>query len=187
MKRNILAFAVFALICAFGSAERFWHFKSGARDLNGKVFGRISVTNKTNAEIDVSNEPLEKDGKGLYFEESIVISTKGEDCDDYDAIYSIDDKHLQIVICAHGGYDLGEAKKQIMPPMRFAHKNPPPRHRRRYDHGHAPKKTEPRHVHPRRPDNAPEQNEIKPDSPPENQHKPHLENPNRQKKGKNRR
>ena len=72
MKKAILVFAIFGAICTLGFAERSWLFESGSRDLGGKSFGRISVINKTGSEIDVSGEPLENNGKGLYFEDSIL-------------------------------------------------------------------------------------------------------------------
>lgn len=143
MKKSILAFAIFGAFCAFGFSERFWHFESGSRNLDGKVFGRVSVINKTGEEIDVSGEPLGNDEKGLYFEDSILISGRTGNCDYCDAVYSIDDRHLQIVICPRGTYEL-EPKTCVLPPMRMAHRNPLPRHHRRYDHCSVPRRMEPR-------------------------------------------
>lgn len=189
MKKAILVFAIFGAICALGFSERFWHFESGARDLGGKVFGRISVINKTGVEIDVSGEPLEKNGKGLYFEDSILISCRFGDCDSCDAVYSIDGKHLQIVICPRGSYEL-DSKTYILPPIRVAHNPPPPpKHHKRYDHGPAPRKMDshhsPRHHEPnaRRRDSAPNRNGARPpkpeppkdDSRPPRHHEPNAE------------
>lgn len=143
MKKSLSVFAIFAAICALGFSERFWCFESGSRDLDGKVFGRISVINKTGEEIDVSGEPLENDSKGLYFEDSILISGRTGNCDYCDAVYSIDDKHLQVVICPRGSYDL-DSQTYILPPMRTARRNPPPRHHRRAGHGPAPRRMESR-------------------------------------------
>ena len=187
MKKAILIFAIFGAICALGFSERFWHFESGARDLDGKVFGRISVINKTASEIDVSGEPLENNGKGLYFEDSILISCRFGDCDSCEAVYSIDGKHLQIVICPRGTYEL-DSKTYILPPMRTAHNPPPPKHHKRYDHGPAPRKMDshhsPRHHEPnaRRRDPAPNKNGArspKPDSSKNDPRPPRPENPPR--------
>ncbi len=190
MKKAILILAVFGAICALGFSERFWHFESGARDLDGKVFGRISVINKTGAEIDVSGEPLENNGKGLYFEDSILISCRARNCDDYDAIFSIDSKHLQIVICPRGTYEI-DSHTHILPPMRISHNPPPPKHQRRHDP--APKKMKPHHTPMHHEPNgknrksAPNKNDArpqKPDSPQKNPHQgnsrpPRPENPRR--------
>lgn len=182
MKKAILTFAIFGAICALGFSERFWHFESGSRDLDGKVFGRISVINRTGDEIDVSGEPLENNGKGLYFEDSITISCRFGNCDSCDAVYSIDEKHLQIVVCPRGSYEL-DSRTCVLPPMRFAH-NPPPKHHRRYDHGPAPRRMEPRHHEPnaRRRDPAPNRNGARPPKPepPQNDSRPpHSGNPHR--------
>lgn len=190
MKKAILALAVFGAICTLGFSERFWHFESGSHDLNGQVFGRVSVINKTGAEIYVSGEALENNGKGLYFEDSFLISCKAMNCDDYDAIYSIDSKYLQIVICPRGTYEI-DARTHILPPSRISHNPPPPKHHKRYDHGPVPKKMQqhhtPRHHEPngRNRKDAPNKNDMrpqKPDSPqrnprPENSRLPHHENP----------
>ena len=190
MKKSILAFAIFTALCAFGFSERCWHFESGSRDLGGKVFGRVSIINKTGEDIDVLGGPLENESKGLYFEDSILISGRGG-CDYCDAIYSIDDRHLQIVICPRGTYEL-ESGTHILPPMRSAHRNHSSRHhRRRYDHGPAPRRVEP-NCAPQNPlrhhdeyyegcqwhhDYAPNQNEMRLDSPQETPRASRPKNP----------
>lgn len=150
MKKAILVLAVLSTICAFGFSENFWFFKSGSRDLDGKVFGRVSVINKTGEDIEVAGEVLENNGKGLYFEESIKIACKIGEQNSFDAVYSIDGKHLQIIICPRGSYKL-DSKTRILPPIRLAHRNPPPaKPGKRYEHGPAPKRMDPRHA-PRNP------------------------------------
>lgn len=196
MKKTLLVFAVFGAMCTLGFSEKAWLFESGSRDLNGKVFGRISVINKTGEEIDVSGEALEDNGKGLYFEDSIVISCREKNGDYCDAFYSIDGKHLQIVVCPHGTYEL-DSNTCILPPMRLVHDNPPPppRHHRRYDHGHAPRRMErhhpPRHHEPnvRRRDYMSNQNNARPlppDSPQNDSRPPRPENPRRPMREQNR-
>lgn len=146
MKKAILIFAIFGAICTLGFAEKSWLFESGSRDLGGKSFGRISVINKTGSEIDISGEPLENNGKGLYFEDSILISCRIGDCDSCDAVYSIDGRHLQIVVCPRGTYEL-DSKTYILPPMRFAHNPPPPPppHHRRSNRAPAPRRMDSHH------------------------------------------